>query len=216
MSSIHAHVFEVHSFVDKFLALCNNGESANLTLKCHDDGKIVIDLQLHLPAIPPPSYHPYASPRARPSPSRLRRSARRAQYRAENNASKTQTEQVSVDCTQTKDQTIIPAEEAAKDATDNTEDVVTIHQGDQLPAEQAVDCVPAEQAAPPRPQTSHYEQEQIFTSKQDTISSNQQFILICNFCKSEFANEEELKDHTCLEHSSGRIRFERKIKKFSS
>ena len=209
-------LFEVHSFVDKFLTLCNNGESANLTLKCQDDGKIVIDLQLHLPPIPPPSYHPYSSPHTRPSPSRLRRSARRAHSRAENNASKTQTEQVSADCSQTKDQTIIPAEQAAKNATDNTEDVVTIHQVDQLPAEQAVDCVPAEQAAPPRPQTPHYEQEQIFTSKQDTISSNQQFILICNFCKSEFANEEELKDHTSLEHSSGRIRFERKIKKFSS
>ena len=218
-------LFEVNSFVNKFLTLCNNGESANLNLKCHD-GKIVIDLQLHLQPIPPPpyAYRPQSSPppRVHPSPSRLRRSARRAQSRAANNASKAQTEQVSADCSKTEDQTIISAEQAAKDATEN-EDVVTIRQVDQSPAEQAVDCVPAKQAVLPTPQTPpHHEKQQISTSKQELLgdgdknSSNQQLILICNFCNKEFENEEELKDHTSIEHNSGRLRFKTKVKEFSS
>ena len=166
-------LFEVHSFVNKFLTLCNNGESANLSLKCQD-GKTVIDLQLHLKPVPPPSYHPQSSPSsARPSPSRLRRSARRANSRASNNAAKTG--QVSADCSQTGDQTVNTADQAAKeDATIETEnvlqynfiDVVTIHQPDQFSAEQAANCVPAEQVAPPQTPPQHdHEQEQFFITR---------------------------------------------------
>ena len=69
------------SFVNKFL--CNNGERIKLSLKCHD-GKTVIDLQLHLQFIPPPApYHPQSPPpRVHPTPSRVRRTARRPHSRA--------------------------------------------------------------------------------------------------------------------------------------
>ena len=216
-------LFEVHSFVNKFLTLCNNGESANLSLKCHD-GKTVIDLQLHLQPVPPPSYRPQSSPpSARASPSRVRRSARRANSRAANNAEKT--EQVSTDCSLTGDQTVNSAEQAEKgDASNETKkvlqsqfkDVTTI---DQFSAQQAVNCVPAEQVAPPQtpPQPDH-EQEQISISRQESnpqeikggsTSSDQKFELVCNFCDESFENEGILKDHTSIKHNSGRIRFRR-------
>ena len=230
-------LFEVHSFVNKFLTLCNNGERANLSLKCQD-GKTVIELQLHLQPVPPPSYHPQSStPSARPSPSRLRRSARRAHFcAAANNATKT--EQVSANCSQSEDKTLNTAEQAAtKDATDKTEnvlqsqnkDVATICQDEHFPAEKADDRVPAEQVVPPQapPQHEHgQEQIPIPISGQEshprelgsTISSNQhqQFELICNFCNEGFENEEVLKEHTSIKHNSGRIRFRRKIKGVSS
>merc|ERR1712081_86402 len=113
-------LFEVHSFVNKFLNLCNNGESASLSFKCHD-GKTVIDLQLHLPSIPSPTYHPQ---HVRPSPSRVRRSARRAQSRAENDASKTEQVSADADCSSFhSDLTTNSAEQACKDTTYNTENV---------------------------------------------------------------------------------------------
>ena len=216
-------LFEVHSFVNKFLALCNSGESANLSLKCHD-GKTVIDLQLQLPSVPPPpQYHPrWPPPRSGPSPSRVRRSARRAHSRAANYAS--ETEEVSADCSRTNfnsDSTTNTAEQAAKDdATDNTkdltlsqvEDIGTTRQGDQFPAEQTVNCGPVEQAV--TIQTSYeHNQEQTSTSQEsfhelgDTISTHQQ--LICNYCDKGFENEEILREHTSIEHRSGRIRFRR-------
>ena len=80
---------EVLSFVHKFLNLCRNGESANLSLQC-DHGKVAINLQLHLRQCPPPPLHPHLQPRQhpqpfqQPSPSRLRRSARRAHAHAQN------------------------------------------------------------------------------------------------------------------------------------
>ena len=80
---------EVLSFVHKFLNLCRNGESANLSLQC-DHGKVAINLQLHLRQCPPPPLHPHRQPRQhprpfqQPSPSRLRRSARRAHAHAQN------------------------------------------------------------------------------------------------------------------------------------
>ena len=78
---------EVFSFVNKFLSLSLNGENANLSLQC-DHGKIAINLQLHLRQCPPPPYSPNPPPRSQPrqhhqpSPSRLRRSTRRAYARA--------------------------------------------------------------------------------------------------------------------------------------
>ena len=93
-------LFEVHSFVNKFLNLCHNGKSASLSFKCHN-GKTIIDLQLQLSSIPPPSYHshPQSSPQhVRPSPSRVRRLAQRAQSQAENDASKTEQVSADADC----------------------------------------------------------------------------------------------------------------------
>ena len=78
MTALH----EIHSFVNKFLNLCNNGERANLNLKCQD-GKAVINLQLDLDAHVLPPYHQHQRTRVHPTPSRVRRSARRAQARAD-------------------------------------------------------------------------------------------------------------------------------------
>ena len=80
---------EVHSFVTKFLNLCKSGKNADLSLKCKD-GKTVINLQLDLESypsdvstcIPPPPYPPRQI-YPRPSPYRMRRSARRARARAD-------------------------------------------------------------------------------------------------------------------------------------
>ena len=80
---------EVHSFVRKFMNLCSNGKNANLSLQCND-GRVTIDLQLHLYHPPPPPYYQTPPPRPHPrpcqqgvSPSRLRRNKRRAHARAE-------------------------------------------------------------------------------------------------------------------------------------
>ena len=82
---------EVHSFVSKFITLCNNGKQANLAMRCKG-GRAVINLQLHLAEpfhdYPQPSHHPH------PSPSRVRRSARRAHARAANAERANSTEQV--------------------------------------------------------------------------------------------------------------------------
>ena len=77
---------EVFSFVYKFMNLCKNGQSANLSMQCNH-GKIALNLQLNIqqcpppPFVPPPRQHP--GPYQQPSPSRLRRSARRAQSQNE-------------------------------------------------------------------------------------------------------------------------------------
>ena len=73
---------EVHSFVSKFITLCNNGKQANLAMRCKG-GRAVINLKLHLHSEP---FHDYPQPshRPHPSPSRVRRSARRAHARAAN------------------------------------------------------------------------------------------------------------------------------------
>ena len=66
---------ELHSFVNKFWNLCKAGKKANLSLKC-ENGKAVVQLHLELDSLsdpPPPPRQTYP----RPSPSRLRRCARR-------------------------------------------------------------------------------------------------------------------------------------------
>ena len=218
-------LLEVLSFVNKFLNLCNNGESASLSFKCHD-GKTVVDLQLNLPSIPPPSYHhPQSPPRhVRPSPSRVRRSARRAQSRAENDASKTEQVSADADCSRTSfhsDLTKNTAEQAAKDTTNNTEnvfqsqhediDIETTRQVDELTAEKAVHCATVEQAVPRQTPRQH-EQEQSSKSQDSfprELDAHQQFNLICNYCDNTFKDEVVLKEHTLIEHNSGRIRFRR-------
>ena len=41
----------------------------------------------------------------------------------------------------------------------------------------------------------------------NTISAHPQLILICNYCDKGFESEEILREHTSIEHRSGRIRF---------
>ena len=68
---------DVHSFVQKFLILCNEGKTAHLNLECCA-GKAFINLRLDLDVYPPQYYAPQQPPpphRMRCSPSR-RRSAR--------------------------------------------------------------------------------------------------------------------------------------------
>ena len=74
---------EVFNFVNKFLDLSRTGKNANLSLQCQD-GRVVLNLQLQLPTYPPPQYHPRqpSHPYPRASPSRVRRSLRRADARA--------------------------------------------------------------------------------------------------------------------------------------
>ena len=76
---------EVFNFVNKFLNLRKNGEKATLSLECLD-GSVSVNLHLHLPSHPLPRYEPHpppwSSPCSRPSPSRVRRSKRRADARA--------------------------------------------------------------------------------------------------------------------------------------
>ena len=84
-----AAVQEVHSFVTKFLNLSKSGKNAELSLKCKD-GKTVINLQLDFEFYPsdvstftPPPPYPPRRIFPGPSPSRIRRSARRARARAD-------------------------------------------------------------------------------------------------------------------------------------
>ena len=139
------NVNEVFNFVNKFLDLSRTGKNANLSLQCQD-GRVVLNLQLQLPTYPPPQYHPRqpSHPYPRASPSRVRRSIRRADARAkkaENDALKypfkTNTaEQVAAESSPT-------AEKAADDSVDKAEQASKSHTKEsqhhpiQLPAEQA-------------------------------------------------------------------------------
>ena len=77
MTAMH----EIYSFVNKFMNLCDNGKNANLNLKCQD-GKIVINLQLELESHVNQPYQHRPRSRKQVTPSRVRRSARRARARA--------------------------------------------------------------------------------------------------------------------------------------
>ena len=74
-------MYEIYSFVNKFMNLCDNGKNANLNLKCQD-GKIVINLQLELESHVNQPYQHQPRSRKQVTPSRVRRSARRARARA--------------------------------------------------------------------------------------------------------------------------------------
>ena len=137
------NVNEVFNFVNKFLDLSRTGKNANLSLQCQD-GRVVLNLQLQLPTYPPPQYHPRqpSHPYPRASPSRVRRSLRRADARAkkaENDALKypskpNTTEQVATEsfptlCTA---ETVDKAEQASK-----SQAKVSHHHPVQFPAGQA-------------------------------------------------------------------------------
>ena len=89
--------YDVHSFVQKFLNLRNEGKTAHLNLECCA-GKAFINLRLDLDDAPPQSYAPQQPPpprRMRCSPSRRRRSVRRAQAdKNRNDSNSPATEQV--------------------------------------------------------------------------------------------------------------------------
>ena len=52
---------DVHSFVQKFLNLCNEGKTAHLNLECCA-GKAFVNLRLDLAVSPPQSYAPQHPP----------------------------------------------------------------------------------------------------------------------------------------------------------
>ena len=232
MTALH----EVHSFVAKFLNLCNSGENANLNLKCRN-GRAVINLQLNLDDYSPPAHPPHHQgrrPCMRPSPSRLRRSARRAQTRAE---------RVSAESSSS----VKPAEKATAENDVSNKDVKVLnsqvqYKKSQIPAEQAVHFDTADHLEfqhPPDQQQQQQasEQELCIDSVQEseggndhedekkteseiskplgTLSMNEftniledaKKRLVCNYCQKVFNNEEELRNHTIREHNSGRIRY---------
>ena len=225
MTALH----EVHSFVAKFLNLCNSGENANLNLKCRN-GRAVINLQLNLDDYSPPAHPPHHQgrrPCMRPSPSRLRRSARRAQTRAE---------RVSAESSSS----VKPAEKATAENDVSNKDVKVLnsqvqYKKSQNPAEQAVHFDPADQHPPPQQQASEQglrrigsvqesenncDEDEKNTGREiskplDTLNMNEfntllenvRKRLMCNYCKKVFEDEEELRNHTRTEHNSGRIRY---------
>ena len=144
---------DVHSFVQKFLNLCNEGKTAHLNLECCA-GKAFINLRLDLDVYPPQSYAPQQPPPPHCiscSPSRRRRTVRCAQaqaYSIRNDSNSPATEQVSEDASST-------AEKAATNyATNNLRTDVCNLPG---PAEQAVPDVILDPPLAPQllPQQEH-------------------------------------------------------------
>ena len=64
-------MYEIYSFVNKFMNLCDNGINANLNPKCQD-GKIVINLQLELESHDNQPYQHQPRSRKQVTPSRAR------------------------------------------------------------------------------------------------------------------------------------------------
>ena len=215
---------EIHSFVTKFITLCNNGMSADLSLRC-EKGHTIINLQLNLPEIQHDhQYQP--SSRPRPSPSRVRRSTRRAfaRARAENVEMADTAEQVAAAASNSFN----TAEKATlNDIIDEDEKVVdskVLLQAAtdlrRLPAEQAVPTTTANddiKQTIPLSKTVQKDTKQENNIKQnndekshalaDTVPGYKQFDLVCNFCDKGFRNETILKEHTRIEHNSGRVRY---------
>ena len=213
---------EVFNFVNKFLNLRKNGEKATLSLECQD-GSVSVNLHLHLPSYPPPRYEPHQPPRtspcSRPSPSRVRRSKRRADARA-HAAAKSDIEQASQ-----AHAPQIPAEQADTDITrDNSSNQVdyaeealrnTIISGnftDDIEGNDAEEASDKE-----KPAFNHSEAN---TAAQadlpaDDLKENcdieilSENCLVCNYCDQGFENEEVLRNHTEIEHGSRRIRYRR-------
>ena len=223
---------EIYNFVNKFLNLRENGEHATLSFNCQD-GRLSINLQLDLSPCPPPGYKPHPSHRPspcfRPTPSRLRRSARRAAARAES-AEKADTnsfppafnsnttEQVVARSTPTKTADLSNVIDEAEQASSSNEEVIHLH-SHQLLAEQATprcrpqnDCVNVIKTKEDVELDATIDYEELKKTNNEKVSSDQQFELVCNYCNEGFEHETALKDHTSIEHNSGRIRFRKIIK----
>ena len=212
---------EIHSFVTKFITLCNNGKSADLSLRC-EKGHTIINLQLNLPEIEHDhQYQPSPCPRPRPSPSRVRRSTRRAFARAQAE---------NVEMADTAEQVAAAASNSfntAEKATLNDiidEDEKVIDSKVLLQAATDLRRLPAEQAVPTTTANDDIKQTiplsktvQEDTKQENNIEQNndekshalnyKQFDLVCNFCDKGFRNETILKEHTRIEHNSGRVRY---------
>ena len=68
----------------------------------------------------------------------------------------------------------------------------------------------AEQADIPKYNYDAEKATEFIKSKSKENSSKQQLkTLICLFCDKKFENEDLIKDHTNIEHKSGRLRFKR-------
>ena len=67
---------EMNSFMLNFFQLMHSGEIAQLTLECYG-GQFYVNLRAALPPYPQQQYHEYHHQQQVPSPSRLRRQARR-------------------------------------------------------------------------------------------------------------------------------------------
>ena len=67
---------EINSFMSKFYQLLQSGENAQLTLECYN-GQFYVNLRASLPHYPHQQFHEHHRQQV-PSPSRLRRRARRA------------------------------------------------------------------------------------------------------------------------------------------
>ena len=87
MAGPPSQVSEIHSFVRKFLSLCQAGYKAALSMECNAAGKADINFKVELENVSPfpvPKFqaHPHHRARAQaPGPSRLRRRQRRAEAR---------------------------------------------------------------------------------------------------------------------------------------
>ena len=201
---------EVHSFIHKFMNLYSNGKNANLSMQCND-GRVTIDLQLHLYHPPPPPYYQTPPPRPHPqpcqqgvSPSRLRRSKRRAHARAE------------------KARSDVPDIANNFDATENAATFTNPNKNTTEEAEQAVvsftdksdlqhpEAHTAEQADI---QKDNYNAakatKSIENMSEENSAEEQPKNLICYFCDKGFENEDLIKDHTEIEHNSRRVRIKR-------
>ena len=223
---------EIYNFVNKFLNLRENGEHATLSFNCQD-GRLSINLQLDLSPCPPPGYKPHPSHRPspcfRPTPSRLRRSARRAAARAESaekadtnsfppTFNSNTTEQVADMSTPTKTADVSNVIDEAEQASSSNEDVIHLH-SHQLLAEQATprcrpqnDCVYVIKTKEDVVLDATIDDEEVKKANDEKVSSDKQFELVCNYCNEGFEHERALKDHTSIEHNSGRIRFRKIIK----
>ena len=205
---------EVFNFVNKFLNLRKNGEKATLSLECQD-GSVSVNLHLHLPSYPPPRYEPHQPPRtspcSRPSPSRVRRSKRRADARA-HAAAKSDIEQASQ-----AHAPQIPAEQADTDITrDNSSNqvdyaeealrntIISDNFKDDIEGNDAEEASDKEIPALNHSEANTAEQADLPVDDSKRLSKN---CLVCNYCDQGFENEEELRDHTEIKHGSRRIRY---------
>ena len=215
---------EVNSFVNKFMNLYRNGEKADLSLNC-EHGRIVINLQLHLHQGPPAPFYPYPPPRPQPrpyhhpSPSRVRRSERRRAHaeQARAKSEKTNVDDKTEEVFEAHSQDILVPAEQADTATDGAEEAFKDDDVKGNKAEEASDKVNYEKIPLQHSEVDAAEQASLpaeekvtkYTNKSEATSVQQQRknLLVCNYCDKGFANEEVLRDHTEIDHQSGRIRY---------
>ena len=136
-----AGTLELHSFVNKFCNLWSIGKSARLVVECQA-GQATVNLQLDLGHQP---VHPQQEHRRKPvTPSRLRRSARRAQARDEAAANAVHATEAVEAAVQTSKTSSAAANSApsTKDASDEPEQVTATSTQTKEAAVQAAEPTP--------------------------------------------------------------------------